>query len=231
MRNLARRGELRVAEVRPVHVDRPHELGHEQLRAVHAVADQLRTDGSLRRRSPTTGRPQLQPSPYIRTQPAGLLPRLQRRRVRADQALLRSLGGERQLRVEQGRSTSTIRSPASKIRPTSRTSTARRSRRNRPAPASTTCSPTRSGCSRLRGQYTLPWEIGLAGSASVTQGYPLPAADRGYHRAATGSPTPTSTSTRSATCACRTCSSRTSASTRRSASAACASSRAWISST
>ena len=38
MRNLARRGELRVAQLRPVHVDRPQQLGREQLPGVHVRA-------------------------------------------------------------------------------------------------------------------------------------------------------------------------------------------------
>ena len=165
-------------------------------------------------------------------QPAGSEPRLQRRRVRVEQALLGSLGGQRQLRLERRDRLLGFdrrhRGPEQHREPQRRVRTRRRLR----APASTTSSTTPSGCSsRAASTRRRCWEIGIAGSASVTQGYPFPQqiaiTNRGNWRGRRRY-VPVPARRRPPT---RTSSLRISASTRRSTSAGCASSRAWTSST
>ena len=201
-------------------------------RAVHADADQLRADGQSA--TPVTYyRADVAAAVAVRPhEPAGSVPRLQRRRVRADQALLGSLDGQRQLRLEQrdrslGFAIAGIEDPTNLENLNGacvRAGVGRLRRRQRLQQRRVAVQGQRASTRRRS------WDIGVAGSASVTQGYPFPQQiaitiarqRRGRHRVYLA---------RSATCASPNLFVVDFRSTRRSRSAACASSRAWTSST
>ena len=143
------------------------------------------------RRSPTIA-PTSAAAVAVRVyQRAGSVPRLQRRRVRAEQALLGSLGGQRQLRLEQRDRSLGFdrrhRGPEQHREPQRRVVTRRRLR----APASTTSSTTPSGSSRRAASTRLP----LVGNQHRRQrqrdpGLSVPAADRDHQPRQRWSATP-----------------------------------------